>query len=264
MRYLATSDFLDKVKTLATQALAKHELQKLLDTIQAADKIEIVSIGTLLNDEVYVVAHGSLRLFLSFGSDESGEYALLLDIASQRPTPAPAQPIPNRNPAHNLTINPNYNTALNPNYNTALNPNYNTKLNPNYNTTLNPNYNTTLNPNYNTTLNPNYNTTLNPNYNTALNPNYNRTLNPNYNAAHDGPFFYALDARRIGFCVRVNERVLLRFDNNAKYVGTAIARGDGGFNVHDTNGKWLSYLVPSGQGGFLEFDTSGKWIGFFF
>lgn len=262
MRYLATPEFADKVGAIKQLLWILPHIQRAVARIESSDRGELLQEATssqlVAESGVYVLRSGPVLLFFSMGSDDVGDYVLLLDVAVTSDRPLPATPSVVLAP----TLDPRTNTTINPRYNTTLNPRYNTTINPQYNTTLNPKYNTTLNPEYNTTLNPRYNTTLNPNYNTTLNPRFNTTLNPRYNPAYGGPFLFSVDGSRAGFFVRGSDQVLIQFSEDAKFIGLAVRNHMGGYALFDSLNKWVGYLVPTLSSTYLQFSVDGEWVGF--
>jgi hypothetical protein len=268
MRYLATPEFADKVRALATRPQVAAHVNRALAAIQASDRATLMAPGGPLNlraemNGIWAMKAGPVRVFLSFGDDGQGEYALLVDLAelhheARTPAPVPLFKDPSRNPA----LNPKTNPSINPNTNASLNPRFNASINPRFNASLNPRFNASINPRYNASINPRYNASLNPKYNAQLNPRYNATLNPRYNPSYAGPFLFDLSDQREGFFIHASDGMLLQFANDGTFSGYAVPVGSGPFALFDTNAEWKGYLVPTGQGGYLRFDPGAQWTGY--
>jgi hypothetical protein len=268
MKYLATPEFSQKLRVLASDPATHNWITSLVSAIEAApDRSAILHSGKvnaqLLDKDVAVARAGGARVFFSFVKPPNGdESVLLLDVAATSPGFVKAAPLL-RDPRRNASINPTSNNLLNPNFNRQLNPNFNRQLNPNFNRQLNPNFNRQLNPNFNRVLNPNFNRVLNPNFNRVLNPNFNRVLNPNFNRAYQGPFLYSLNLEPEGYFVRASDSVELLFDNSGGFSGLAVANSrPGGRTLFDDKNEWIGYLVPAKNGVALRFTPEAKWTGF--
>jgi hypothetical protein len=246
--------------SVAGTAEVLRNVQLLLATIQAAADPEALvsqrSSTVTADDGIYVARSGPVRLFYSIGRDESGEYVLLLDLATLGPA---AHSTATRLPD---SLNPLTNRTLNPRFNQTLNPRFNHTINPRFNHTINPRFNHTINPRFNHTINPRFNHTLNPRFNHSLNPRFNHTLNPRYNSAFAGPYLYDLSRERTGYLIRATDTVLLRFTLEGEFQGVSIRTSAGGFTLFNSDNEWVGYWVPHGKGGFLQFDSDGEWAGF--
>ena len=267
MRYLATAGFLEKVKALSTETSSQASLQALLHYIGQSQREELASTDSHIKlvaaeNGVFIARIGDLRVFLSFGEDKEGEYALLLDLVAKASSGTTSTILSSKDPIRNRAINPTFNRAINPTFNRAINPTFNRAINPTFNRAINPTFNRAINPTFNRAINPTFNRAINPTFNRAINPTFNRALNPRFNFAYDGPYEFDVDNKNKGYFVRANETVLIRFDNMGNYLGTAVQRPDGGFNLFDKGSTWTGYLVPNSQGGYLVFDVNGNWNGF--
>jgi hypothetical protein len=267
MRYFITPDFSKKIadQTAGIQQLLSSAIQ----TIAHSDKQDLLKHGLFgvppLSFENNIFAFSSKSqdfwVYLTFGNDQHGEYALLLDFTIRRRTPSVNIAPTYRNPSMNSAINPTINTAINPTFNTAINPIFNTAINPTFNTAINPIFNTVINPIFNTTINPIFNTAINPIFNAAINPTLNSMINPRLNSAYSGPFIYSLEFQQEGFMIRANDSVELIFDLNNQFVATCIRANQVVFVLFDTNNKWIGFLVTANSEVRLRFDLANKWTG---
>lgn len=261
MRYAAAKEFTAKLPALAARSGVREHVQKLIARIEDSHKGDLLSVNrelSALSAGIYVLRSGPVRLFFSIGKDDQGDYALLLDIAMV--ADQPNRVISAKDPRTNHSLNPKFNHSFNPLYNHSVNPMYNHSINPNYNHSINPNYNHSINPRFNTSLNPRYNTSLNPRFNASLNPRFNRTLNPRFNPAYDGPFIFDLEGEMLGYLVRANDRVQLKFTLDGEFQGVAVETSKAStVNLFTEDGSWSGYLVSAGSDRLLGFSPGGDW-----
>jgi hypothetical protein len=264
MRLNVAPEFSSKLPAL-TPADLQH-ISTFVNAVTDATNREdlLIKVGTqiqLLDEDIYISQAGQSKVFFTFGTDEAGEYILLLDTSTERSKDSPGYFFAAKDPRRNNSLNPKFNTAINPRFNTALNPRFNTAINPRFNTTLNPRFNTAINPRFNTTFNPRFNTSINPRFNTSLNPRFNTSLNPRMNRAFGGPYLYDVNMRQEGYIVRANEKVNLIFDLSANHVGEYVTVNENYRARFDMDNNWVGYLIPANEDVGLLFDLDADWIG---
>ncbi|SFG69586.1 hypothetical protein SAMN04488020_103217 [Palleronia marisminoris] len=260
MRYVATPEFSEKVSTLDSEELQSlaSVLERLKDGSRSALEKELTSLSGL-EGNLHVIKQGDLRVFLSFGSNKDGEYALLVDLAVRQNSRTGHSAAGFRAVSPNL--DPRKNRMINPRQNSIIDPKRNMMIDPNRNMIIDPRRNTMIDPRRNMMIDPNRNMMIDPLRNSMLDPNKNSLINPARNSAWNGAFLYNLDARPEGFFVRAGEKVSLQFDPDANFVGFCVPAGDN-FNMFNPNGRWVAFFAKSGANGYNQFDTSCNWIGF--
>jgi hypothetical protein len=278
MKVLATPQFTKRVETVSESArdVIKQVLMRL---DRASDQSWPAGVGLpvkTVGGDIFAIAAGRLRVFVSVGRDAAGnQYLLLLDVAdagasesglvSAPPSGAfltawgDPRSNPKRNPNINPSLNPNINPKLNPNINPSLNPNINPSLNPNINPSLNPNINPSLNPNINPSLNPNINPSLNPNINPSLNP----SINPRFGRSFAGLYLYDLSLEIISYFVVADDKVMLRFNLDNVMIGIEVRNDQHGFSSFDTSNAWTGYLLLADEESnvYLSFNRNNEWTG---
>lgn len=265
MRVLAAPAFTTKVQSLP--ATERSAISQFLAHLEAISKESLLAGGgravvTATAADVYVAPAGRNRIFMSFGRDTTGDYAVLLDVFPYHAPLATSADGPSlRNPRTNGRLNPTINGAINPFVNGTLNPLVNGSLNPFVNGRINPSINGSINPLINGVVNPAINGRINPTINGSLNPQINPTVNPRINHSYKGPYLYDLALTNVGFVVEANPSIILLFDANLAWVGHGVRNSVDGYALFDRNSSWIGHLVPDRQGGFLRFDTNNQWIG---
>ena len=82
MKYLVTPEF--SKKAVGLKSIFLPEMNKVFSIITKSTKDELLATRdlkiNLLGSNVYVIAEVDLRIYFSFGSDEEGDYILLLDV----------------------------------------------------------------------------------------------------------------------------------------------------------------------------------------
>ena len=247
MKTLITPEFKEKASLISKDSVAL--LNKIINFCESSSKETILhgisSYHVLPIGDIYVVLAGYVQIYFTFGTDEEGEYVLLMDIAETQKEPIKNEYFAQKNPVTNHLFNPAYNTSINPNYNTSINPHYNTSINPHYNYSINPNYNHSINPNYNH----------------SINPNYNHSINPAYNRGFGGPYLYSKGLAKEGYLVKANENTNLIYNMQNKHIAITVVHRSKVQLVYDDKLKWISYLIPTKKDPILRFDLRGSWIG---
>jgi hypothetical protein len=235
MRYLVTPIFSQKV---AQSSGALHFLSSFFIQLEALiTKDEVFragvlgSIPELLQQNIYVFKYKQkdLCIFFSVGSDQDGEFLLLLDLSFRQERSIPEQVGSARNPKTNSCFNPNLNSAINPRFNSSINPRFNSAINPRFNS--------------------------------SINPRFNSAINPRFNPAFTGPFVYSLDLEREGFIVRANEQAELIFNDSIEFVGFIVDANDKVSIVFDIENNWIGYLVTANENIRLRFNEDGEFTG---
>jgi hypothetical protein len=267
MRYFIAPDFGKKIAGQSTEIL--QLVSSAIRTISASSKQDLLKHGLfnvpplILENNIIVFSSKSqdFGIYLTFGNDQNGEYALLLDFTLRRKTPSVSLTPTYRNPRTNSAYNPNFNSAINPTFNSAINPTFNSAINPTFNSSINPTFNSAINPTFNSSINPTFNSAINPTFNSSINPNLNSTINPRLNSAYSGPFIYSLQLQQEGFMVRANDNVELIFNPNNQFMAICIKANQEVFVLFDTKNKWTGFLVTANSEVRLIFDLTNKWTG---
>ncbi len=264
MKYLTNPEFNKKLRALNDFELI--QVGNVVNYLQNTDKELIYQNATLLAEEdedVYSVGSKEARVYFTMGSDDTGEYLLLLDFTVQSKIRAQKQKefFALKDPKRNKSLNPIYNHRINPIYTHSINPIYNHRINPIYNHRINPIYNHRINPIYNHRINPIYNHRINPIYNHSINPIYNHSINPIYNRSFGGPFIYSKDLTQEGYMVQANDKVYLLFNMSAKWIGIGVQHSSGVIIIFDTKNKNTGYLIPTPEKVYLRFGAGAKWAG---
>lgn len=239
------ASFVESVKGVSTSQIEAGELE------------DIVPLG----ESIYVRRFGQTTLFFSVGTDEEGEYALLLDVVGGRPSVVRPSYFAVKNPKTNSALNPRLNPAINPRLNSAINPRLNSAINPKLNSVINPKLNSVINPRLNAAINPRLNSVINPRLNSAINPRLNSTINPRLNRAFGGPFIYSVDLKQEGFAVRANDKVQVLFDLSGAPLGQLVVANDRVRVRFDSDSQWVGYAVSANEDVAVLFSDSGEWSG---
>jgi hypothetical protein len=267
MRYLAAPDFTSKVAHLPHDAM--QVVRDVLIFVSTNGREMISSdrrVQRLVSEasDILVFRTDGYRVLFTFGSNNDGEYLLLVDLISESGIgsgPGGGRLFTKRDPSRDASVNPLRNNQINPRSNSRLNPVFNSQINPTFNSRINPTFNSQINPTFNSQVNPTFNSQINPTFNSALNPMFNSSINPKRNTLMGGPFLYDLNLNQVGYLVKANERVSLVFDMNGRHLLTAVAHAHG-FAVFDAKNKWLENWIENGRGGYLRFHPNANWIGF--
>ena len=260
MRYLVTPSFSEKVIRSNPRVLAA--VGGALKIVETSTRDQLVaSTEPLLggNDGIYVLRGTGFKFLLSFGTDDEGEYALLVDLIVH--SDELLRPLPSQDPRQNMMIDPNRNMMIDPNRNMMIDPNRNMMIDPNRNMMIDPNRNMMIDPRRNMMIDPNRNMMIDPRRNYSIDPKRNWLINPRRNSVWDGPYLYDLKGDVSGFMVRANEQVALLFDTNADFIGPVIPAGSN-YNLFDDVGNWIGFFISNGGQGYNRFDVSGRWIGY--
>ena len=207
MKTLITPELKEKASILSQHSLKL--LGRIIDHFESSSKDNILEESTLYNllpiGDIYVASAENIQIYLTFGTNDEGEYALLMDIAETQKAPIQQNYFAQKNPISNHSLNPIYNHSINPVYNHSLNPIYNHSINPIYNHSINPIYNHSINPIYNHSINPIYTITLLTQFtNHSINPIYNHSINPIYNRGFARAVFIYKQSSKEGFLVNAN------------------------------------------------------------
>lgn len=263
MRYLVTPDFSQKVVSTPDSVAVVGEFVRLIEGSSKDEILSDRSVSVVADGVLYTYQHNGIKIFFSFGTDDSGEYLLAADIVVFSHTASAnlgaKRP---RDPSWDGTVNPNLNGKINPNFNGQINPKINGAINPTYNGRINPNFNGQLNPRFNSYLNYKFNSVINPKFNPSIDPQRNWAINPTRNKALPGPFVYDLKAKHEGFVVKANDTVSLVFSMRSEFKQVAVSNGIGGYLIFDLDNAWREYWVRHEADGFLRFNVKSVWIGF--
>jgi len=263
MKALITPEFKEKASIISQSS--QKLLGRIIDFFEASSRENVLQESSLYHvlpiGDIYVGLAGDTQIYFTFGTDEEGEYVLLMDIAETQKTPIQREYFAQKNPISNHSLNPIYNHSINPIYNHSINPIYNHSINPIYNHSINPIYNHSINPIYNHSINPIYNHSINPVYNHSINPIYNHSINPVYNRGFGGPYLYSSQLQKEGFLVNANEKINIIYNMKNNHIGFCVIHGEKIQLVFDNKSNWNSYLVSTEQDPILRFGTMGKWIG---
>ena len=269
MRVIVAPEFSEKLANMSPDTLVR--VKDAFDLVENSTKDELVTdprmIPLTIGQELFALRAGDSRVFLSFGSDQEGDFVLVFDLAARETGRSvvgdPAQRLhPKRNPKFDQTVNPKFNSQINPRFNSNINPRFNSNINPKFNSTINPRFNSTINPRFNSSLNPRFNSNINPKFNSSLNPKFNWSLNPFQNAGLQTQFVYDVDASAVAFIVIANDLVRLVFDTKATWTSYAVSHPREGFVVFSPDGDWVEHWESNGGEGWNRFDLENEWIGF--
>jgi hypothetical protein len=234
MRYVVTPEFNAKMAQVPSDQ--RHVISTIITFIQSAQKETIISGASevevrVLNDGFFVIKAKNYRVYASIGSDERGEYLLLLDISSEQPEIInPSMFIATKDPTRNHALDPRRNTMIDPRRNMMIDPRRNMMIDPRRNM--------------------------------MIDPRRNMMIDPRRNQFYGGPYIYNADMEKEGFVVRANDDVSLTFDLSGNYIGfIASAKNEKNENVFDTTGDWLEFLIRVDSDVRLRFDLDGDWIG---
>lgn len=265
MRYLVTPEFNNKLSSLAPEGLAT--ISAIVKFIENNDKDSIIA-GTSnfdirsLGEEIYAIKYDNHRVYVSFGTDEKGEYLLLLDVALETTTAKPYQDFfTTKNPRSNRLLDPNSNQLIDPRRNMMVDPRRNMMIDPHRNMLIDPRRNMMIDPRRNMMIDPRRNMMIDPRRNMMIDPRRNMMIDPRRNRYYDGPHVYTTNLEQIGFVVRANESVMLIFDMSARFIEFSVKTEQGNMNIFDTDNNWIGFLVPTERKVYLKFNTNNEWIG---
>ena len=265
MRYIVTPEFSRKLSSLSADGVVA--IGSIVKFIEGNDKESFISGGHRIEirdigKEIYTIKYEEYRVYTSFGSDEEGEYLLLLDVTVETSKAASHRNYFSVNdPKSNMMLNPNSNMTIDPRRNMMVDPNRNMMIDPHRNMMIDPNRNMMIDPNRNMMIDPLRNMMIDPNRNMMIDPKRNTMIDPRRNKFYGGPYSYSTNLEQTGFLVRANEKVILFFDMAAKFVGFGVESEQGNMNIFDTNRSWIGYLVKTDSDVLLRFDTSNRWLG---
>jgi hypothetical protein len=268
MRYLVSPEFSRKLMESSQDILA--DVRGALERIETRSKEELLSskrmIPLTLGSDLFAYRIGNVRIFLSFSSDEEGEYALIADMAANE-TPSISDEVsgrlyPKPDPKRDANLNPKLNSQINPKFNSQINPKFNSQINPKFNSQINPKFNSQINPKFNSQINPKFNSQISPKFNSSLNPKFNWSINARRNRSLATYFIFNLSADAQGYIVTANEHVWLVFDANAQWEKYAVRHPNDGFVVFRPDGEWIEHWESNGRHGWNVFTIDNEWTGF--
>ena len=266
MRYIVAPEFSSKLSTLTPEGI--DAVSAIVKYIESNSKEVILSgnaeiIVRDLGKDIYNIKHSNYRMYITFGSDEEGEYILLLDITLEtNVTSSHQQYFSPKNPRTNVLLNPNSNVTIDPRRNMMIDPNRNMTIDPTRNMMIDPRRNMMIDPSRNMMIDPSRNMMIDPRRNMMIDPNRNTMIDPRRNKFYGGPYSYSTDLNQNGFLVRANDNVTLFFDMSARFNEFGVVTEQGNTNIFDVNNNWVGFLVNTDNEIQLRFDTRNGWIGF--
>ena len=234
MKLLVTPGFTEKLASIPKEGLA--EISSIVSFVKEAERNTLVDGAKgfevrQLSSEIWSIRAGNYRAYGSIGTDEEGEYFLLLDISVEA-------------------------------VRTCTQSSFFAAKDPRTNPSLNPNQNMAIDPRRNMMIDPNRNMMIDPNRNMMIDPNRNMMIDPRRNRSYGGPFVYDQHLNQEGFVVRANDEISLVFESQrAKFTGFIVQKDGNGANMFDPTGRWIGFLVSAGDDVLLRFDPSGQWTG---
>lgn len=226
MKLLVTPGFTEKLASIPKEGLAAISL--IVSFVKEAEKNTLADGAKgfevrQLSSEIWSIRAGNYRAYGSIGTDEEGEYFLLLDISVEDVgTSTQSSFFAAKDPRTNPSLNPHKNMAIDPRRNMAIDPRRNM----------------------------------------MIDPNRNMMIDPRRNRSYGGPFVYDQRLNQEGFVVRANDEVSLVFESQrAKFTGFIVQNGSNGANMFDPTGRWIGFFVSAGDDVLLKFDPSGQWTG---
>ena len=234
MKLLVTPGFTEKLASIPKEGLA--EISSIVSFVKEAERNTLVDGAKgfevrQLSSEIWSIRAGNYRAYGSIGTDEEGEYFLLLDISVEA-------------------------------VRTSTQSSFFAAKDPRTNPSLNPNQNMAIDPRRNMMIDPNRNMMIDPNRNMMIDPNRNMMIDPRRNRSYGGPFVYDQHLNQEGFVVRANDEISLVFESQrAKFTGFIVQKDGNGANMFDPTGRWIGFLVSAGDDVLLRFDPSGQWTG---
>ena len=241
MRYLVTPEFNNKLTSLSPEGLSV--ISSIANFVRSRDKNSILTGSKeydvrLLGKEIYTIKNNDYRVYVSFGSDQDGEYMLFLDIAVETAKATPyRQFFAIKNPVSNFLLDPDRNQLIDPRRNMMIDPNRNMMIDPHRNMMTDPRRNM------------------------MIDPNRNMMIDPRRNTYYGGPYVYTTNLQQIGFLISSNEQVTLIFDMTARFIGFGVKAEQGNVNLFNTNNEWIGFLVTANDEVRLRFDLRNEWIG---
>ena len=264
MRTLTTKELNQKIATLSPAAIAS--LAEMIQFFETNSKEQIVTSSSLpkvfpLSDEIYAAKITDTHSYFFFGSDNDGEYIMVLDVTEARKKPVSPGFFAVNDPRKNSSLNPQFNSSINPRFNSSINPRFNSSINPRFNSSINPRFNSSINPKFNSSINPKFNSSINPKFNSSINPRFNYSINPKFNNAYGGPYLYSRSLKQEGYLVHANDQISIVYSMDIDFIGFSVKNESGIILTFDTNNEWVGFWISSGQEPLLRFDQSGEWIG---
>lgn len=261
MRYFVTPTFSEKVTSAGAEVLASAA--NAMSRIEGATKDELAGAAALLetNPIIYALRDRNFRVLFTFGSDDEGDYALLLDLIVHGSADTP-RAFPKHDPKLNMMVDPKRNMMIDPTRNMMIDPNRNMMIDPRRNMMIDPRRNMMIDPQRNMMIDVRRNMMIDPARNMGIDPKRNWQINPRQNSAWDGPLLYSLSGELAGFLVRANEKVALLFKPSGEFASSVVKAGEKNFNCFGREGNWTGFLVHNGADGYNQFDVDGRWIGF--
>jgi len=265
MKVLVSPEFNTKVPTLNKEAISS--LSALISSAEQYDKNDFIlnnsASMSLLDGDIYSAKINSSRLYFTIGTDEQGDYLLLLDIAALQTSPSARSNsfFTTNNPKTNSAFNPKLNSAINPKLNSAINPKLNSAINPKLNSAINPKLNSAINPKLNSAINPKLNSAINPKLNSAINPKLNSSLNPRLNRSYGGPYLYDNSLNQNAYSVRANSKVEILFNSGGDIYRFLVVASDRVKVEFDTENTWTGYYVKANEKVWLKYSLDNEWLG---
>ncbi|MCF6156937.1 MAG: hypothetical protein E3K36_17250 [Candidatus Brocadia sp.] len=134
MRYHVTPEFNSKLASIDPQGLVI--ISAIVNFIKNNDKDSLLGATApfqvrLLGQNIYTIKSHNYRIYLSFGTDNNGDYLLFLDIAIETTKAMQYKSFfAIKNPRTNYTYDPNRNYLIDPRRNMMIDPNRNMMIDP--------------------------------------------------------------------------------------------------------------------------------------
>ena len=265
MRFLVAPEFTNKLASLTKEEI--HGISKIVNHIKESEKTQIITKNNHFNprqltNEIFIFDANEYKIYASFGSDNEGEYVLLLDIAAENNKQVPNKDFFSTNdPRTNPNINPDRNPNIDPRRNMMIDPHRNMMIDPQRNMMIDPRRNMMIDPNRNMMIDPRRNMMIDPRRNMMIDPNRNTLIDPRRNRSYGGPFLYDTKLNQIGFLVRANEQVSLIFNKESIFEGISVSTPQGNRNTFNQHNIYTEFWAPTSTDLLNRFDLNGNWIG---
>ena len=116
MRFVASPELAAKLDSVSDSARGNlSSFLRIAASVDDKDALLDESAHALaLGEDIFVYRQQRTRIYFTFGSDEDGEYLLLLDITTEGLRGTRGELFTMKNPRTNSAVNPRINSAINP------------------------------------------------------------------------------------------------------------------------------------------------------